>query len=183
MARTGRLASPSDMVRSLVVILVPILAITWLFTRNLDDHPVTVVEVAPVLAKARAAAPYPVLVPASLPEGWRPVKVAWEPVGRPGLNGDPSVRNGWRLGYLDPDDTYVALEQGDRRSEDLIASASRDGAPEGRSSVGDQTWERRISPDERTRALVLSTPTVTTVVSGDVPYAELEAFASTLRAE
>jgi len=170
------------MVRSLVVILVPLLIITVLFTRDLEDYPATVVDVAPSLAVARKQAPYAVLAPVNLPAEWRPVRVAWEPVGTPVLNGEPSVRNAWNLGYLNPEDIYIALDQGDRLPEDLVDSATRKGEPDGESTVGEAVWQRRISPDERTRALVLTRPDVTTVVSGDTGYEVLEAFASSLRA-
>lgn len=180
MARTGRQASSSDMVRSLAVILLPLLVITVLFTRN-PDPPVAVVDVAPVLEVARRQAPYPVLAPANLPPDWRPTRVAWEKLGQPVLNGEPAVRNGWRLGYLDPGNTYVALEQGDLRAEDMVADATRKGVPDGESAVAGTTWQRRVSADGRTRSLVLPSTPVTTVVAGDTDYAELEAFAATLR--
>jgi hypothetical protein len=51
---------------------------------------------------------------------------------------------------------------------------------DGRSSVGDQSWIRYVSPDERTRSLVQTTPEVTTIVVGDTTYEALEAFAGTL---
>lgn len=181
MARSTRPANPGDMVRSLAVILVPLLIITVLFTRNPDDHPVTVVDVTPSLTAARQQAPYPVLAPVNLPPQWRPIRVSWEKLGRPALNGERSVRNAWRLGYLDPEGVYVALDQGDRLPEDLVATASRDGTPDGQSTVGADTWERRVSLDGRTRALVLRRPEVTSVVSGDTGYGELEAFAGSLR--
>ena len=37
--------------------------------------------------------------------------------------------------------------------------------------------------DERTRSLVLTAPQVTTIVFGDLPYADLESFAATLRTD
>jgi hypothetical protein len=37
-----------------------------------------------------------------------------------------------------------------------------------------------ISPDERTRSLVLRESSATTIVSADLPYEALEAYASTL---
>jgi hypothetical protein len=49
--------------------------------------------------------------------------------------------------------------------------------------VGEEVWQRRISADERTRSLVLTAPQVTTIVFGDLPYADLESFAATLRTD
>jgi len=170
------------MVRSLAVLLVPVLVITFLLTRTPKDVPVTVVSWEPVLATARAEAPYPVLAPANLPTGWRATSVSWVKLGQPALNGDPSPRNAWQLGFLDPSDTFIGLDQGDLKPAEMVADASRDGVPDGQSMVDGQSWQRRVSPDDRTRSLVLTGPKVTTVVTGDVDYADLEAYAGTLRA-
>jgi hypothetical protein len=170
------------MVRSLVVILVPILLITALFTRNLDDHPVDVVDYRAVLAQARREAPFPVLAPANLPETWRATRAEWIRQGEPYLE-QPSVRNRWQLGFLSPESVFVSVEQGDVAAGEFVDDVSREGVPDGRSEIDGQRWERRISPDGRTRSLVRITPEVTTVVVGDTTYAGLEAFASTLRAE
>ena len=170
------------MVRSLAVILIPLLVITVLFTRNLDDAPVTEVDWRAVLATARKEAPYPVLAPTALPEGWRATRVAWVRTGEPHVGGAPSARNLWQLGFLTPDDVYIALSQGDLQPAQMVDEASRDGTPDGTALVGDQEWERRVSPDERTRSLVSRSAKVTTVVAGDLPYEALEAYASTLSA-
>lgn len=180
MARAKRQPTPGDMVRSLAVIVIPLLIITFFFTRNVGDHPVTVVDWRPVLATARSQAPYPVLAPTNLPQDWRPTQVVWAPKGQPYQNGAPSVRDLWKLGFLDPDNVFVGLTQGDLHAEDLIRTETHDGLPDGQSTVGDQTWQRVISPDEQTRSLVTQTPKVTTIVSGDLPYGALESYAATL---
>jgi hypothetical protein len=179
---SSKLASPGDMVRSLAVILIPVVIITYLFTRTPDEPPVKVLDWTPVLAQAREQAPYAVLAPRAVPEDWRATRVSWVPTGKPGLNGDPSPRNQWELGFLDSTDTYVELDQGDLQGPELVSAKTRDGLPDGRSTVQGQEWERRISADERTRSLVLTGPELTTVISGDLPYADLESFAGTLSA-
>ena len=168
------------MIRSLAVILVPLLIITFFFTRNLRDHPVTVVDYQPILAQARAQAPYPVLAPVGLPADWRSTRATWVKVGEADLNQEPSPRNAWTLGFLDPTDTYIGLYQGDAQIDDMVDSATREGRADGASTIDSQAWERRISPDGRTRSLVLVAPKVTTVVAGDVEYEALDAYASTL---
>lgn len=168
------------MIRSLAVILVPLLIITVLFTRYLDDAPVTVVDYQPVLAQARAEAPYPVLAPANLPSDWRPTRVSWLKVGDPGLNRVPSVRNQWQLGYLAPNDIYITVVQGDLQPQELVDDQTREGVPDGESMVNDATWKRLVSPDDRTRSLVLASTDVTTIVVGDTSYEALESFAGTL---
>lgn len=169
------------MIRSLAVITLPVLLLTLLFTRNLDDAPVTVVDWRPVLAQARAQAPYPVLAPTNLPPEWRATQVTWVKTGQPFINGDPAVRNTWQLGFLAPDDTFIGLNQGDSRAEEFVQDRSRRGLPDGESVIAGKTWRRLVSEDERTRSLVLSEPRVATVVVGDTSFEALESYAGTLR--
>ncbi|HWI01684.1 MAG TPA: DUF4245 family protein, partial [Propionibacteriaceae bacterium] len=89
-------------------------------------------------------------------------------------------RNQWQLGFLTPDDIYLGLVQGDLRPDDLVDEETRAGRPDGESTVSGQVWQRLVSPDERTFSLVRRETQVTTVVSGDVGYSALEAYASTL---
>lgn len=188
MARNKKPATTGDMIRTLAVILVPLVLITWFFSRDLGDYQVQTVDWKPTLAQARSESPYPVLAPEGLPDTWRATQVAWVPLGRPHLNGEASVRNLWQLGFLNPDDIFVSVNQGDAQPDRFVADLTREGYPDGQSMVGDQTWVRFVSLDERTRSLVLSSPSgegeapVTTVVVGDTTYASLEAFAGSLSA-
>lgn len=175
--RKKRQASAGDMIRSLLIILVPLLIITFLFTRNADDHPVEAVDPVPVLTLARKEAPYPVLAPANLPAGWTPTRVTWEPDGYAGA----PPRKLWQIGYLSPDQLYLAVNQSPD-SDPLVGQQTREGVPDGESTIGDTAWERRVSPDGRTRSLVLITEQVSTVIVGDTDYAALEAFVGTLQA-
>jgi Protein of unknown function (DUF4245) len=179
---SSKIATPGDMIRSLAVILIPVVIITYFFTRT-PDAPVKTVDWTPVLAQARKQAPFDVLAPRAVPQDWRATKASWVAQGRPGLNGDPSPRNLWQLGFLDSTDTYLELDQGDLQGPDLVADKTRKGLPDGQSTVQGQVWERRISEDERTRSLVMATPALTTIVTGDLPYADLESFAATLAAD
>ena len=168
------------MIRSLAVILIPLVIITVLFTDLPKDAQVAEVDWTPVLTTAREQAPFPVLAPTNLPPGWRATRVSWVKEGEPTLNGQASVRNQWQLGILTSDDLYLGLVQGDLRPDDLVDEETRAGTPDGESTVSGQTWQRRVSSDERTYSLVLREAEVTTIVSGDVAYSALEAYASTL---
>jgi hypothetical protein len=86
----------------------------------------------------------------------------------------------WQIGFLSPDDVFVDLNQGDARPQELVDQQSRAGTPDGNSVIAGQMWQRLVSPDGRTRSLVLRGPSVTTVVSADLPYEALEAYVSTL---
>jgi hypothetical protein len=179
-AQANRLGSPGDMIRSLAVILIPLVILTALFTDVPKQRAVTEVDWRPVLATARREAPYPVLAPTNLPAGWRAVQAEWDKAGGTTQNGQPSVRNLWQLGFLTPDDIFIGLDQGDLLADDLIDEQSRAGAPDGESTVNGQGWQRLVSPDGRTRSLVRRDPTVTSIISGDLPYPALEAYAATL---
>lgn len=165
----------------MAVILVPVVLITIFFTRP-TETPVRVVDYQPILARARAQAPFEVLAPQNLPATWRPTVAQWTRQGEPYLDEAASIRNRWKLGYLAPEDVYVEVTQGDVQPQQFVGDVTRDGVPDGASTVAGRSWERRVSPDERTRSLVLGGPTVTTVVVGDSPYEALEAFAATLSA-
>nr|WP_232531417.1 DUF4245 domain-containing protein [Microlunatus antarcticus] len=169
-----------DLIRSLLVIIVPLLLITAFFTRDVGDHPVKEVDWRPAVALARSQSPYPVLAPVNLPPGWRSTQAIWVKAGDTYLNGEPSARNLWKLGFLTSDDVFIGLSQGDLQPQTFIADETRKGVADGQSVVGDDTWERRVSPDGRTRSLVETTPEVTTIVSGDLPYEALDTYAGIL---
>jgi Protein of unknown function (DUF4245) len=179
-ARTRGQSTVGDMIRSLALLVIPLAVIAIIFTNVPRDHPVKEVDWKPVLATARKEAPYQVLAPTNLPDGWRATRVAWVPQGRPYLNGEASPRNLWQLGFLTPDDAFIDLNQGDAQPEEMVDQQSRAGTADGSSVVAGQSWQRLVSPDGRTRSLVLRGPNVTTVVTADLPYQALEAYVATL---
>ena len=179
-ARTTKQATAGDMIRSLALIVIPLAVIAIIFTNVPDDAPVEEVDWKPVLATARQQAPYEVLAPTNLPEGWRATRVNWVPLGRPYLNGEASPRNLWQIGFLTPQEVYIDLTQGDMRAQEMVDQQSREGIPDGNSVIAGLTWQRLVSPDGRTRSLVLRGPATTAIVSANLPYEALEAYATTL---
>lgn len=178
----GKAKRPIDMVLSLAAILVPILLISWFFTRTPESPPISPVDWAPTLATARAESPFPVLAPVNLPETWVPRKVVWARPGQPGPDGKPAVGNTWQLGILSPDQVYLSLTQRDSAQAALVSELSRNGSRDGTAQVGGTTWDRYVSPDGRTKAIAQVAGAVVTVVAGDTTYDGLTAFASTLSA-
>lgn len=169
------------MVISLGVLLVPILLISWWFTRTPANAPVQTLDWQSVLAQSRTVAPYPLLGPVGLPDTWVATKAEWAKTGEPAVNREAAPGNTWQLGMLSPDQVYVSLTQRDAAGPALIAQISRTGRQDGTSTVEGVPWTRWISADDRTRTLSRVDGSVTTVVSADLSYAGLEAFASTLR--
>ena len=139
-----------DMIVALAVLLLPVLVITWWFTR-VPEPTVTRVDWAPLVAQARAESPYRVAVPTGLPDTWAPVRARWTPKGDPGIDGRPVPGNTWQLGFLTPDQRYLGLDQRDDDGADLISGVTRAGIRDGSSSVQGESWQRWASPDGRTR--------------------------------
>ncbi|MCW2811564.1 MAG: hypothetical protein JWP61_2022 [Friedmanniella sp.] len=171
------------MVRSLAVILIPVVVISVLFTRNVQHPPVRVVDWTPVLAAARQQSPYAVLAPTAVPQGWRPTVATWTKRGASVGGGAGSSANAWQLGFLTDRDVFVAINQRDADTQTMVATQTRNGVPDGESAVNGAVWQRVASPDDRTHALVSTSPQVTTVVSGDLGYEVLDSYAATLSSD
>lgn len=167
------------MLVALVVLLVPVLVIVGWFQR-LPEPPVTPVDPAPVIARAASESPYPIAAPANLPQGWVATRARWTPKGEEGIDRQPVPGNTFQLGYLTPDRMYVALDQRDEQPVTFTAAVTREGRAEGAATVAGAEWARYVSADGRTRSLVRAAPDHVTIVSGDLPYGALEAFAGTL---
>jgi hypothetical protein len=174
-------ARPRDMVISMAVILLPIVLISWFFTRTPAEAPVRTVDWQSALARSRQIAPFPLLGPVGLPSTWVATKAEWATTGQPAVNREAAPGNTWQLGMLTPDKVYVSLTQRDAAGPALIAQIGRDGHQSGVSSIGGVSWTRWVSADDRTRTISHLDGAVTIVVSGDLSYDGLDAFASTLR--
>lgn len=181
MPATKRGARPIDMVWSLAVILVPLAIIIVFFTRNPSPEDVVKrVDYAALLDTARAQSPYPVLAPQALPDTWVATKAVWTMPGQTEVGGEVSPGHHWALGYLSPDRIYVSLDQRDTAGERLVQDVCRGATGTLTSTVGSRTWRQLESADAVSRCLVSSEDAVVTIVAGDMSFAGLEAFASTL---
>ncbi|QIK71554.1 DUF4245 domain-containing protein [Propioniciclava coleopterorum] len=178
MARPQRNSTVIQMIVAMAVLMVPILLVVAFFTRT-PEAPIQPIDYQPVARQAAAEASYPVLVPQNLPDGWVATRARWTAEGRPGLNGEPAAGDTWQLGMLTPGQIYIGLDQRDASQELFVQQVTRDGRPDGDSNVAGVAWQRYVSEDDRTRSLVLRGDAVT-IVSGDLAYEALEAFASSL---
>lgn len=167
------------MVLSMAVLMVPVLIIVWFFARP-GDEVVQPVDYRPVLATARAEAPYPVLAPSNLPDTWVANRVRWAKVGQPWIDGQPAPGNSWQLGFMSPGGVYVAIQQRDGQAASFVSQTTRQGRASGEVTLAGFIWQRYTSADGRTKSLVAANGAMTAIVSGDTEIGELEAFASTL---
>ncbi len=180
MARRNSAARPRDMVISMAVLLVPIALIVWWFTVTPDPRP-EAVDVDATLTRAVAESPYPVLRAEGLGEGWLPVRVAWARQGDPWITNEPATGNWWQVGYLSPEEVYVGVQQRDGAVGDFVSATTREGRSLGGSvDVAGRSWELYESDDGRTRSLVHVADDVTSIVTADTDFTELETFAAAL---
>lgn len=158
-----------DMVRSLGVIGIVVAGIYLFVPHDEKADPTREVDYRVETVTARRAAPYPVAAPVGLPEQWRATSVTYE----------RRNANAWHLGFLDPDQQYVAVEQSTDTSDKYLARVTQKAAPTGQTQqVADATWERWDG--EKYDALVRREQGHVTVVTGTAPFEQLGAMAAAL---
>jgi len=162
-----------DMVRSLALVLVLVGVAVAFYLAGRPDPVVRDVEYAGALAQARLSAPYDVLGPQPLPDGWRATSV------RAVVDGGAST---WHLGLITAAGSYAAVEQSDGERRDFVDRFADGASPAGSSTVEGSTWRRLEGGTPEERALVRAEGGVTTVVAGSASWAELEELAASLRA-
>ncbi len=131
---------------------------------------VKVVDPLPMLQVAREQADYPVLAPVGLDEQWRATSARFE-------QGESSST--WFLGYVTPEDQFIAVTQTDSSAGDFIAEQTAQGRPDGEREIAGRAWMQYTNGTDQ--SLVLTGPSGTTVVTGTVDYDELESFIQRLR--
>ncbi len=162
-----------DMVRSLAVVL-GFVAIILVITLRPHPDPIKRVEVAPVLAVARAQAGFPVLIAGAGTTGFVPTSVRWEPTDA--TKPDPV----WHIGYVTPEEQYVEISESATASERFIPEQTAKGAPLDPVVIDGTTWQRFES--ESRKSLVRVEPKLTTVVAGTLDWAGLQSVAAGLSA-
>ncbi|MFE2015256.1 DUF4245 domain-containing protein [Streptomyces sp. NPDC059491] len=135
-------------------------------------------EVAPVQAKdyrvelltAQRAAPYPVLAPEGLGDGWKATVVSYK----------RENANAWQLGFLSPDTQYVAVHQSTAAANTYVPDVTQRAKNTGRTeTVAGQVWQRWEGP--KYDALVRTDGGATTVVTGTASFERLAEMAGALR--
>lgn len=162
-----------------IVAALAVIVFVWVLTRfqHRDvENPVETIDYTGQLAAAREQAPFDVLSPPTVPDGWRATSAEWDGVG-------PEVS--WHLGFLTGEETtadYVGIEQGNAPEREFLAAVTPAQTPGDPVDVGGVDWQS-YTDDSGETALVLTGDEVTTVVTGTVPVDELADFAASLTAE
>lgn len=169
--RPGWASLIGDPLRTVAVVLAVIAVLAGaqhLLSAPAGD-PVSPVDYAPAAEAARSVAPFDVLAPERLPEGWRATSVRYVP-------GDEAT---WHLGVVTAGDKYVGLEQAVGDVDALVETYAAASQPEGSVEVGGDRWQLLRDGDETT--LVRDDGDSATLVTGDAPQADVEWLAESLR--
>jgi hypothetical protein len=161
------------MVRSLALVLVLVGVAVAFYLAGRPEPVVREVDYTDALAQARLSAPYEVLGPQPLPDGWRATSA------RARAEGGAAT---WHLGLVTAAGSYAAVEQSDGERREFVDRFADGATPAGSSTVEGTTWRRLEGGSPEERALVRTERGVTTMVAGSASWAELEELAATLRA-
>ncbi|GLF94428.1 DUF4245 domain-containing protein [Streptomyces yaizuensis] len=160
-----------DMILSMAAIG-SVVGVVYLFLPNdgdADADPTKAVDYSVEMVTAQRAAPYPVLVPQGLPEGWKPTSVSYK-----GYADDS-----WHIGFLDPDREYVAIEQSTEAKGKFVPKVTHQAEDTGRTQrIDGETWQRWEGA--KYDALVRLDKGVTTVVTGTAGPEQLARMAAAL---
>lgn len=163
-----------DLVLSMIVIGAVVAVIYVFIPHDSDADPVKPIGYQVELGQARRDAPFPVAAPEGLGKDWRPTSVTYDAHDAKAVE--------WHLGFVDPQNEYVAVEQGNGLADAFIADKSKSAHRDGTRTltVGGFTWDRYKGP--KYDALVRRADGVTTMVTGTAPEAQLAEMAAALKA-
>jgi hypothetical protein len=164
-----------DLILSLIVLGFVVFAIYLFIPHDSHADPVTVVPYQVELGQARRDAPYPVAGPVGLGADWRSTSVTYS---------DTDPKNvTWHIGFVDPQQQYVAIEQSNGPSGAFVSSVTIGGHRDGARTVtvAGQSWDRWSGG--RYTALVHRGTGHTTVVLGTAQDSVLQQMAAALREE
>lgn len=160
-----------DMLLSMAVIVAGSFFFFLFLPNDASQDPVRPVEYRVEASSAARAAPYELLAPDGLPEEWRATSVRYQHQGDHGSL--------WRIGFMDPDNEYVALGQADGSAAAFIGDFTKGAEDSGETSIVDGAeWEYYTGA--KYNALVRTDAEATTIVTGTAPLERLEEFAAVL---
>ncbi|WP_079075065.1 MULTISPECIES: DUF4245 domain-containing protein [Streptomyces] len=159
-----------NMLWSLVVIALAAGVIYIFIPHNESKSSVKRVDYRVELLTARRAAAYPVAAPEGLAKAWKPTSVRFN-----GADHDT-----WHLGFLDPDEEYVAIEQSTDKPRTFIKKVTHNATKtKATEEIGGRTWQRYEG--DKYDALVFSEKGATTVVTGTASFGQLTKMAESLK--
>ena len=167
-----------DMILSMTLIVLPILAVFWLMPTSTTQAPVTVVSAGDyqaMLSAARGNLPFTALSPTGLSGGWQLTSDDYEPAGQTAAD--------WHLGYLTPSNKYAVFEQTTESIPEFLSGESSDAAQSGTVQADGVTWQKYTgtSPAALTTLLFRQNGKSLEVVGGSASMGELQTLAASLK--
>lgn len=126
-----------DMILSMTLIVLPILALIWLMPSKHPASPVAAVsgsDYQATLTAARGSLPFAALGPGGLPSGWELTSDEYQPAGQTAAN--------WHLGYQTPSGGYAAFDQTTLSVGQFLLSVSSNAEKSGSVQVAGADWTR-----------------------------------------
>ncbi|MFF9848881.1 DUF4245 domain-containing protein [Streptomyces litmocidini] len=160
------------MFQSLAVIMVAAGVMYLFIPHDESTEPVRAKDYRVELLTAQRAAPYPVLAPEGLGEGWKATVVSYK----------REKGDAWQLGFLSPDTQYVAVNQSTAEPGKFVPEVTLKAKNTGKTqTVAGQVWQRWEGP--KYDALVRTENGATTVVTGTASFERLAEMAGSLQAK
>ena len=173
--RRRRGGTARDMVLSMLVILAVVGVVLLLLPRpNAVEQPAADVRSAAVAA-ARELSFDPV-VPAALPEGWKPTSAYSR------RSTDDVIA--WHVGYLTPEGKYAAVEMAADATPRWVQAQTSDPRPTAarQRTVGGAQWQEFYREDRDRSTLLREDAGITTLVTGGADLEELSVLAGAVLA-
>jgi Protein of unknown function (DUF4245) len=167
--------SAANMVRSLVVIGVLVALLIAIVPRvnTISQPPVDVADASVEIAKQSG---WPIERPEGLPDGWKATSVRY-------VRSTDGLMT-WHAGYQSPTGNYVALEQTKDATSGWVDAEVNRARKTGEVQAGGRTWTTYVRAQKVQNSLVdpaTAPGGLTTIVTGTGTFAELTAFAESLR--
>ncbi|MEU5218885.1 DUF4245 domain-containing protein [Streptomyces sp. NPDC020807] len=160
------------MIKSLGVIMIAAGVMYLFIPHDEDAAPVKAKDYRIELLTAQRAAPYPVLAPEGLGEGWKATVVSYK----------REKSDAWQLGFLSPDTQYVAIHQSTAAPREYVPEVTQEAEDTGKTqTVAGKVWHRWEGP--KYDALVRTEGGATTVVTGTASFERLGEMAGALQSK
>jgi hypothetical protein len=170
-----------DMILSMTLIVLPILAVIWLMPATHPASPVAAVSASDyqaMLAAARGSLPFTALSPTGLPAGWELTSDNYQPEGESAAD--------WHLGYQTPSGEYAALEQTTETLGQFLVGAASNAQQSGSVQVAGASWTEYTGTAPAAYKTLLfrhsSDGKSLEVVAGSAPLSDLETLIESLKA-
>lgn len=171
-----------DMIFSMALIVLPILAVIWLMPGTAPSTPVapvTTSEYQAMLSSARGNLPFTALSPTGLPATWQLTSDEYQPEGATAAD--------WHLGYITPSGKYAVFEQTSESIGEFLSGESSDATQTGSVQMAGASWQEYTGTSPSALKTLLFRQDASKgvssleVVAGSAPMTELQALADSLQ--